>query len=182
MPVGFWDDPGNAKYKSAYFNRFDNVWYHGDFVYINSQTGGVVMLGRSDGTLNPGGIRFGSSELYDIMGQFPAVADSLAVGQKMGEDERVVLFCKMAEGHRFTDELVEQIKSRIRSQLSSRHVPAVILPIADIPYTLTGKKVEVAVKRIISGETVVPSGALANPESLKLYYDIPELQKLKPKV
>ncbi|KAH9270270.1 acetoacetate-CoA ligase [Batrachochytrium salamandrivorans] len=151
------------------------IWYHGDFLTVNSVTGGVVMLGRSDGTLNPGGVRFGSADLYNIMESYPEVSDSLAVGQKRGDDERVVLFCKMAAGKDFNDDLVSRIKSQIRSLLSPRHVPSFILPIAEIPYTLTGKKVEVAVKRIISGEVVAPSSSLANPDSLKLYYGIPEL-------
>lgn len=127
------------------------------------------MIDYSDGTLNPAGVRFGSAELYNIMTQFPQVQDSLAVGQKIPDGERVVLFLKMQKGHAFNDELVNEIKLVIKTLLSARHVPAVILPIDDIPYTLTGKKVEVAVKKIISGETVVPSSALANPDSLQLY-------------
>jgi acetoacetyl-CoA synthetase len=129
-----------------------------------------MMLGRSDGTLNPAGVRFGSAELYNIMSSgFPQVADSLAVGQNTPDGERVVLFLKMAFGQNFTPELVASIKTKIRTLLSARHVPAVIYPIGDIPYTLTGKKVEVAVKKIISGENVTPSSSLANPESLELF-------------
>ncbi|KAJ3152306.1 hypothetical protein HDU89_001526 [Geranomyces variabilis] len=176
MPVYFWDDPKNEKYHGAYFARFPGVWYHGDFVLINSKTGGVTMLGRSDGTLNPSGVRFGSAELYNILDEFPQMADTLVVGQKRGDDERVILFCKMAPGEKFTNELVESVKLAIRSRLSARHVPAVIMEIADIPHTVNGKKVEVAVKRIISGETLIPSGTLVNPESLKLYYNLPQLQ------
>ncbi|KAJ3058141.1 hypothetical protein HK102_010662, partial [Quaeritorhiza haematococci] len=119
---------------------------------------------------------FGSADLYNIVDRFKEVADSLVVGQKIDVDERVILFIKLADGQTWTEELVKRIKTEIRSELSPRHVPAVVLPIADIPYTLTGKKVEVAVKRIISGETVVPSSSIANPESLKLYYGIPELK------
>ncbi|TPX34548.1 hypothetical protein SmJEL517_g02832 [Synchytrium microbalum] len=176
MPVYFWDDKDGSKYTGAYFSKFEGVWYHGDFMFINSETGGITMLGRSDGTLNPGGVRFGSAELYNILENYPQVADSLVVGQKLGDDERVVMFLKMGTGQEFNQKLVSDIKERIRKLLSARHVPAFILPIADIPHTLTGKKVEVAVKRIISGESVAPSGALANPESLKLYYNIPELK------
>lgn len=110
------------------------------------------------------------------MDEFPQLADTLVVGQKLGDDERVILFCKMAPTEQFTDALVESIKSAIRSRLSARHVPAVIMPIADIPHTVNGKKVEVAVKRIISGEVLIPSGTLVNPESLKLYYDLPQLR------
>ncbi|KAJ3015842.1 hypothetical protein HKX48_004346 [Thoreauomyces humboldtii] len=175
MPVYFWNDEGNAKYHGAYFDRFPGVWYHGDFVLFNSTTGGVTMLGRSDGTLNPSGVRFGSAELYNILDEFDQMEDTLVVAQKRGDDERVILFCKMKEGQGFTKELVESIKTAIRNRLSARHVPAVIMPIADIPHTVNGKKVEVAVKRIISGETLIPSGTLVNPESLKLYYNLPEL-------
>ena len=170
MPVGFWNDKDGSKYQAAYFNQVRGVWYHGDFLEISSKTGGVVMLGRSDGTLNPAGVRFGSAEIYNIMNEFmDSVADSLCVGQETADGERVVLFLKMIPSVTFTTELVAKIKLRIRTLLSARHVPAVIMPIADIPYTLTGKKVEVAVKKIISGKTVVPSSSLANPESLELY-------------
>ncbi|KAI8900554.1 hypothetical protein BC833DRAFT_581314 [Globomyces pollinis-pini] len=172
MPVGFWNDSNGEKYQKAYFKQVPGVWYHGDFMQINSKTGGVIMLGRSDGTLNPGGVRFGSAELYNVLTAFPDVADSLVVGQNIPDGERVVMFLKMADDKPFTQELVTNIKTKIRSLLSARHVPAVILPIGDIPYTLTGKKVEVAVKKIISGENVQPSSSLANPESLELYYAI----------
>ncbi|CAG8592269.1 13841_t:CDS:2 [Cetraspora pellucida] len=176
MPLYFYNDSHNTKYMEAYFSNYTSIWYHGDYMWINPNTGGVVMLGRSDGTLNPSGVRFGSAEIYNIVENFPEVQDSLAVGQKVGKDERVVLFLKMCDGIKFNDELVTRIKTKIKEQLSPRHVPSFILPIRDIPHTLTGKKVEVAVKRIISGEKVVPSSSLANPESLELYYNLPELK------
>lgn len=175
MPVGFWNDADGQKYYNAYFSTFKGFWYHGDYLSINSKTGGVVMLGRSDGTLNPNGVRFGSSELYNVMTHFPEIQDSLAVGQKVGVDERVVMFCKMADGKHLDSALINAIKARIRELLSPRHVPAVILPIADIPYTLTGKKVEVAVKKIVNGQAVKSTTSLANPESLELYHNIREL-------
>ncbi|CAG8568363.1 5644_t:CDS:10 [Ambispora leptoticha] len=180
MPVFFWNDPDNHKYRAAYFDNYSSVWYHGDFLWINPNTGGLVMLGRSDGTLNPGGVRFGSAEIYNIVESFPQVQDSLVVGQKIGNDERVVLFLKMAPSslssqNELDKKLVDEIKTKVRLQLSPRHVPAFILPIKEIPYTITGKKVEIAVKRIISGEKYIPSGTLSNPESLQLYYDIPQL-------
>lgn len=203
MPVYFWDDPENKKYKSAYFDNYQGVWYHGDFVWINPNTGGIVMLGRSDGTLNPNGVRFGSAEIYNIVDTYPEVEDSLCVGQtlKDGTDERVVLFLKVAGTDKaslavaaktngsateaekqvldapLNADLVNRIKTHIRNQLSPRHVPAFILKTTDIPYTINGKKVEIAVKKIISGQTIVPSGTLVNPESLDLYYNIPELQQ-----
>lgn len=176
MPVFFWDDASGEKYHNAYFSKFEGVWYHGDFVFINSVTGGLIMLGRSDGTLNPSGVRFGSAELYNIVETFPVIADSLVVGQKRGDDERVIMFLKMAPGNTFTDELVNALKNKIRAQLSPRHVPAFVLEIGDIPYTVNGKKVEVAVKRILSGEMVVPSGQLANPECLELFRGIEVLK------
>lgn len=175
MPVFFWgDDPvKRTKYTGAYFDHYPHVWYHGDYLLINPHTGGLIMLGRSDGTLKPAGVRFGSAELYNVIDRhFSAeVADSLAVGQRRPQDtdERVVLFLKMQPGNLFDAALVGRVKSIIRQQLSPRHVPAVILPVAEIPYTVNGKKVEIAVKKIISGQTYVPSGTLSNPECLKLY-------------
>lgn len=177
MPVYFWNDPQGLKYKKAYFNKFAGVWTHGDFCLINSCTGGIVMLGRSDGTLNPAGVRFGSAEIYNIVERFDEVEDSLCVGQPTHEGERVVLFLKMANGYRFSDELVSRVKSTIRQLLSARHVPEILLETKEIPYTASGKKVEVAVKRILKGEHIKNRGALANPNSLDLYYDIPELKQ-----
>ncbi|KAF9190479.1 hypothetical protein BGZ51_006896 [Haplosporangium sp. Z 767] len=182
MPVYFWDDPEHKKYKSAYFDNYPGVWYHGDFVWINPNTGGIVMLGRSDGTLNPNGVRFGSAEIYNIVDTYPEVEDSLCVGQtlKDGTDERVVLFLKVANPDKaapLDQDLVARIKTHIRNQLSPRHVPAFVLRTHDIPYTINGKKVEIAVKKIISGQTIVPSGTLVNPESLEFYYNIPVLQQ-----
>jgi len=130
----------------------------------------------SDGTLNPHGVRFGSAEIYNITERMEEIADSLCVGQPYCGDERVVLFLKMAAGHSFSDELVRKVKLVIRSELSARHVPAIVLETADIPYTINSKKVEVAVKKIISGEDVKQRGALANPQSLDLYYNIPQLR------
>lgn len=175
QPVFFWNDKDGSKYRKAYFDQFPGVWYHGDFLSINPKTGGVLMLGRSDGTLNPNGVRIGTAELYNLVEKYDEVADCLVVGQKYKDDERVILFLKMKENHEFTHKLVEKLKHEIRHQLSPRHVPSFILPITEIPYTINGKKVEVAVKKIISGENVVPSGAIANPACLDLFKNIPEL-------
>ncbi|PFX25647.1 Acetoacetyl-CoA synthetase [Stylophora pistillata] len=177
MPVHFWNDPQGLKYKKAYFNKFAGVWTHGDFCSINSSTGGILMLGRSDGTLNPAGVRFGSAEIYNIVERFEEVEDSLCVGQQMKDGERVVLFLKMSNGFRFNEELVARVKSAIRQRLSARHVPEIILETKEIPYTASGKKVEVAVKRILAGEHIKNRGALANPNSLDLYYGITELKQ-----
>ena len=134
------------------------------------------MLGRSDGTLNPNGVRFGSAEIYNIVEPFEEVADSLCVGQRSPIDgeERVLLFLKMSEGQKFEQKIVEQICREIRSTLSARHVPSLVLPIEDIPYTVNGKKVEVAVKQILAGMPVKIAGALANPQSLELFKNSPE--------
>jgi acetoacetyl-CoA synthetase len=143
MPVEMYGDgPERPKYKSAYFDVYPNIWYHGDFVWINPKTGGVVMLGRSDGTLNPNGVRFGSAEIYNVVDKFNVecgVEDTLCVGQKIKneDDERVILFLKMKDGSlTLSDELVKKVKTSIRSELTPRHVPAFVLPIADIPVSI----------------------------------------------
>ncbi|XP_065054567.1 acetoacetyl-CoA synthetase-like [Rhopilema esculentum] len=176
MPIYFWNDEGGVKYRKAYFNKFPGVWAHGDFCQVNSLTGGILMLGRSDGTLNPSGVRFGSAEIYNIVNpvQFPEITDSLCVGNNHNGRERVVLFLKMADQQSFNDDLVREVKKRIREELSARHVPEIILPIRDIPYTTSGKKVEVAVKRILAGEHIAQRGSLINPDSLDFYYGILE--------
>uniref|UniRef100_A0A8C3M003 Acetoacetyl-CoA synthetase n=1 Tax=Chrysolophus pictus TaxID=9089 RepID=A0A8C3M003_CHRPC len=177
QPTHFWNDENGSKYRKAYFSKFPGVWAHGDYCKINPKTGGIVMLGRSDGTLNPNGVRFGSSEIYNIVEAFEEVSDSLCVPQynKDGE-ERVILFLKMASNHAFSEDLVKRIRDAIRVALSARHVPSLILETKGIPYTINGKKVEVAVKQIIAGKEVEQRGAFSNPETLDLYQNIPELQ------
>ncbi|XP_057295195.1 acetoacetyl-CoA synthetase-like [Hydractinia symbiolongicarpus] len=179
MPTSFWNDKDSSKYQKSFFQKFPGVWSHGDYCEISSKTGGVLMLGRSDGTLNPSGVRFGSAEIYNIVSatNFSEISDSLCVGQQTKHGERVVLFLKMVDGYNLNDDLVKRIRSSIRQQLSARHVPGVILKINDIPYTASGKKVEVAVKRILNGEDIQQRGAFINPESLDLYYNIPELKQ-----
>ncbi len=181
MPVSFWNDPEGRLYQAAYFDKDAGVWAHGDFISVNEDTGGIVMLGRSDGTLNPNGVRFGSAEIYSVVeSAFPGeVADCLCVGQRSAElGERVLLFVRTVDGARvLSDDLVARLKATIRKELSARHVPELILPVADVPYTVNGKKVEVAVKKILAGLEVKNRSALANPESLELYRDIPEVKK-----
>ncbi len=181
MPVSFWNDDDGKLYRAAYFEKFEGVWAHGDFLHINKESGGIVMLGRSDGTLNPNGVRFGSAEIYSVIETHFAqdVADSLCVGQRsLVHGERVVLFIKSPDGSvELKGDLEKRLRTTIRKELSARHVPEIILPIADIPYTINGKKVEVAVKKILAGQEVKNSSALANSECLKLYKDIPEVQK-----
>nr|XP_044631985.1 acetoacetyl-CoA synthetase isoform X2 [Equus asinus] len=177
QPTHFWNDENGSKYRKAYFSKFPGVWAHGDYCRINPKTGGIVMLGRSDGTLNPNGVRFGSSEIYNIVEAFEEVLDSLCVPQYNEDgEERVLLFLLMASGHAFRPDLVKRIRSAIRVGLSARHVPSLILETKGIPYTLNGKKVEVAVKQIIAGKPVEQRGAFSNPETLDLYRNIPELQ------
>lgn len=147
---------------------------------ISEKTGGVVMLGRSDGTLNPNGVRFGSADIYNTIEHMEGIEDSLCVGQKNPnnkEEERVVLFIKTKPDCEYNAELVNKVKAKIRTSLSARHVPSIILPINEIPYTINGKKVEVPVRRIIEGVNITPSSSLANPKCLEQFKNIPELNK-----
>jgi len=174
MPIHFWNDPNDEKYHQAYFDVLPGIWYHGDYIEINDH-GGVQIFGRSDATLNPGGVRIGTAEIYRVVDTFDEVEDSLVVGQKWKDDERVILFIKLNKKCILTENLTKQIKQSIRNNCSPRHVPAIVLETKDIPYTINGKKVEIAVKKIIHGHTVANKDALANPESLDLYQNLNEL-------
>jgi acetoacetyl-CoA synthetase len=174
MPIYFWDDPDNKKYHSAYFDVFPNVWWHGDFVEITDR-GGLVMYGRSDATLNPGGVRIGTIEIYRPLEQMSEIDDSVVVGQDWKNDVRVILFVKLAEGVKLTEELKNKIKQTIRTNASPRHVPAKIISVPDIPYTLNMKKVELAVKNTIQNEPVLNKDALVNPKVLDYYANLSEL-------
>jgi len=176
MPIYFWEDPDGKKYHSAYFDVYPNVWRHGDYIVITKR-GGVIMFGRSDATLNPGGVRIGTAEIYRQIDQIDDVADSVVVGQNWNNDVRVILFVKMAEGVDLTEDLMQKIRTTIRTNASPRHVPAKIIPVADIPYTLNMKKVEIAVKKVIQGQPVTNKDALINPEALDCYADIKALQE-----
>ncbi len=175
MPIYFWNDESGEKYKNAYFTVYENIWWHGDYIHI-SEHGGITMFGRSDATLNPGGVRIGTSEIYRVVENMEEIDDSVVVGQKFEDDERVILFVKLNNKFKLTDELKKKIASYIRSNCSPRHVPAIILDVPDIPYTINGKKIEIAVKKIIHGEEVKNKDALANPESLNYYKDRTELK------
>jgi len=175
MPIHFWDDEGNGKYRSAYFDVYPNVWTHGDYIQI-TETGGAIIYGRSDAVLNPGGVRIGTAEIYRQVEGLEEVADSVVVGQRWEGDTRVVLFVKLAEGLSLTDDLVARIRDTIRRNTTPRHVPARILAVDDIPYTISMKKVEKAVANVIHGEPVPNVDALANPSSLELYKDREELK------
>jgi len=166
MPVYFWNDLKGEKYHDAYFATYPNIWHHGDYILI-TENGGIQMHGRSDATLNPGGIRIGTAEIYRVVENMDEIADSVVIGHQLENDEEVVLFVKLADGQTLTEELKQKIKSLIRKNCSPRHVPAIILETADIPYTINGKKVEVAVKKVAHGQEVKNKDALANPESLE---------------
>jgi len=176
MPIYFWDDPDFQKYHSAYFDVYPGIWRHGDYIVVTKR-GGVVMYGRSDATLNPGGVRIGTAEIYRQVEQLDEVADSVVIGQNWHNDVRVILFVKMAEGFELTDEIKNKIKATIRTNASPRHVPAKIITVPDVPYTLNMKKVELAVKKVVQGQPVLNKDALGNPEVLAYYADIPELKE-----
>ena len=176
MPIYFWDDKDGKKYHNAYFDVYPGVWRHGDYIEINDR-GGFVIYGRSDATLNPGGVRIGTAEIYRQMDQLAEIDDSLVIGQSWNNDIRVVLFVKMAPGMELTDALKNKIRTTIRTNASPRHVPQKIIEVPAIPYTLNMKKVELAVKKIIEGKPVLNKDALSNPEALDYYADLPELKE-----
>ncbi len=176
MPLYFWNDPDGEKYHAAYFDRFPNVWRHGDWCELTSH-GGLIIHGRSDATLNPGGVRIGTAEIYRLVEQLPEVLESLVVGQRWQGDVRIVLFVRLAEGQTLDASLTTRLKQQIRQGATPRHVPAKIVQIADIPRTKSGKITELAVQRTIHGEAVTNTEALANPAALELYRDLPELQQ-----
>ncbi|MFX0013856.1 MAG: acetoacetate--CoA ligase [Promethearchaeota archaeon] len=176
MPLYFWDDPDNKRYKQAYFDFYQpagkNVWRHGDFCALHSETGGLTMYGRSDAILKPSGVRIGTSEIYNVVEAFHEITDSLAIGQNWKGDQRVILFVKLTPGFKLTEELTNRIRKVLREKTSPRHVPAIILETPDIPYTFSMKKVEIAVTNILHGKPVTNRGALSNPESLDYFEKI----------
>jgi acetoacetyl-CoA synthetase len=175
MPVMFWNDPDGKKYHAAYFERFPNIWCHGDFAEWTAH-GGLIIHGRSDATLNPGGVRIGTAEIYAQVEQIPEVLEAICVGQEWDNDVRVVLFVRLKEGVALDDALREKIRRKIRAGASPRHVPAKIVQIADIPRTKSGKITELAVRDVVHGRPVKNTEALANPEALDLYRDLPDLR------
>ena len=175
MPVMFWNDPDGAKYHDAYFARFPGIWCHGDFAEITAH-GGMIIHGRSDATLNPGGVRIGTAEIYAQVEQVPEVIEALAIGQDWDNDVRVVLFVRLRPGVALDEALVARIRAQIRAGASPRHVPAKIVAVADIPRTKSGKITELAVRDVVHGRAVKNKEALANPEALDLYEDLPELR------
>jgi acetoacetyl-CoA synthetase len=174
MPVGFWNDDDQSLYRSAYFERFDGVWAHGDFVEETSE-GGFIITGRSDSVLNPGGVRIGTAEIYRQVESLDEVLESIVVGQDWKDDVRVVLFVVLRPGVQLDESLRQKIRSTIRANTTPRHVPAKILAVADIPRTKSGKIVELAVRDVIHGRQVRNTQALANPEALDLFAGRAEL-------
>ncbi len=174
MPIYFWNDPDGQKYRDAYFSTFPGVWHHGDFIEI-TEHGGVIIYGRSDATLNPGGVRIGTAEIYRQVETIPEILDSLVVGQDWDNDVRVILFVKLRDGCTLDEALINRIKTAIRTNTTPRHVPAKIIAVPDIPYTISGKKVELAVRKVIHNQEVKNKDALANPEALEYYKNLPEL-------
>ena len=176
MPIGFWDDPDQKRYRSAYFERFDGVWTHGDYAEKTAQDG-FVIHGRSDAVLNPGGVRIGTAEIYRQVETFEEILEALAIGQEKNNDVRVVLFVVMKEQQELTDELKDQLRRRIKQNTTPRHVPDLIISVAALPRTLSGKIVELAVRAVVHNLPVKNKEALANPEALEYFKDIPDLQK-----
>lgn len=175
MPLMFWNDPEGDKYRAAYFERFENVWCHGDFAEWTSHDG-IIIHGRSDTTLNPGGVRIGTAEIYNQVEQLEEVVEALCIGQDWDGDVRVVLFVRLATNKALDEELERKIRTKIRTGASPRHVPAKIVGVPDIPRTKSGKIVELAVREIVHGRPVKNKEALSNPESLHFFEAIPSLQ------
>jgi acetoacetyl-CoA synthetase len=176
MPIKFWNDEGDKKYKAAYFEKYKNIWHHGDFAKITNN-GGFIIFGRSDTTLNPGGVRLGTAEIYNEVEKFEEVQESIVIGQSWKNDIRIILFVVLNEGYDLTDEIKSKIKKAIRTNASPRHVPSKIISILEIPKTKNGKLVELAVKQSVEGEVIKNLEALANPDSLKQFKNIKELNE-----
>ncbi len=174
MPVKFWNDNEDKKYKSAYFEKYKNIWHHGDFAKITNN-GGFIIFGRSDTTLNPGGVRLGTAEIYSVVEKFKEIQESIVIGQSWENDIRIILFVVLNTGYNLNDDIKEKIKKAIKINASPRHVPSKIISILEIPKTKNGKLVELAVKQSIEGDMIKNLEALANPDSLKQFKNLKEL-------
>jgi len=178
MPLGFWNDRGGERYHAAYFAKYPNVWCHGDWAEL-TERGTLLVYGRSDATLNPGGVRIGTAELYRVVERIDEVEEAVAIGQlwppEQPTDTRIVLFVRLRGSHRLEDHLEERIRYEIRRHASPRHVPARIVQVSDIPRTRNGKVAELAVRAVVHGMPVPNTDALANPDALELFRDLPEL-------
>ena len=176
MPIGFWNDPDGSLYRDAYFARFPGIWCHGDYMELTAR-GTAVIYGRSDAVLNPGGVRIGTAEIYRQVEQLNEVIESLVIGQDWHNDVRVVLFVRLRDGLTLDEALTKKIKNQIRNNTTSRHVPAKVVQVADIPRTKSGKIVELAVRNVVHDLPVKNKEALANPEALDLFKNLPDLQR-----
>ena len=175
MPLKFWNDADGTKYRSAYFERFPGIWCHGDYAEI-TEHGGIIIYGRSDAVLNPGGVRIGTAEIYRQVEQMDEVEEGIAVGQEWKGDTRIVLFVRLRDGIKLDDDLIDRIRKRLRTNCSPRHVPGRVIQGVDIPRTKSGKIVELAVREVIHGREVKNVEALANPSALDLFRDRAELK------
>lgn len=176
-PIGFWDDSNDAKYLDAYFRKYENVWAHGDFAEIVSDSNGMIIHGRSDAVLNPGGVRIGTAEIYRQVESMDEISEALCIAQEWENDVRIVLFVVVSEGVQFNPSLVRTIRQRIRSNATPRHVPRIILPVEDVPRTRSGKIAEIAVREVVHGREVKNTSALANPDSLDQFRNLTALEK-----
>jgi acetoacetyl-CoA synthetase len=176
MPVAFWNDPDGTRYRAAYFEVYPGVWRHGDWAKLTDHDG-LVILGRSDATLNPGGVRIGTAEIYRQVERLPEIVESLVIGQNVEQgDVRIVLFVRLRPESRLDEALRDRIRRVIREGASPHHVPKRIVQVADIPRTISGKITELAVRDVVHGRPVKNADALANPEALELFRDLPELR------
>ena len=174
LPIGFYHDPDNQKYHAAYFEKFPGLWTHGDYAERTLE-GGFIIHGRSDTTLNPGGVRIGTAELYRALDDLESIRDAVAIGVRRDEDEDIVLFVVLPEGESLTEALAEDLRARIRAARSPRHVPKIIAQVADVPRTVSGKIAELAVRQIVHGEPIGNMDALANPDALEYFRNHPAL-------
>ena len=175
MPIKFWGDNDGKKYHKAYFAKFENIWHHGDFIERTSNNG-FIMRGRSDSTLNPGGVRIGTSEIYQQVEGIDFITEGLVVGQDFKDDVRIILFVTTKDNQELNEEKVKLIKSRIRVNCSPKHVPSLIIKVPAIPRTKSGKIVELAVRKVIHGESINNKEAIANPEVLEYFENLPQLK------
>jgi len=172
MPVRFWNDPGGTRYRAAYFDRFPEVWHHGDYAQL-TPTGGLVISGRSDATLNPGGVRIGTAEIYRVVDAQPEVLESVVVAHRRDHDDRVFLFVRLRDGVAWSEGLKQKLRQAIRGELTPRHVPAQVLACPEVPRTISGKITELAVRELIHGRPVKNMDALANPGALEYFRTLP---------
>ena len=175
MPIGFWNDKKKQKYKASYFSIFENIWSQGDFAQY-TKNGGLIIYGRSDATLNPGGVRIGTSEIYRVVESFAEIDESVAVGQLWRNDVRIILFVTLNHSFKLNSQLIDEIKEKIKKTASIRHIPSKIIEVSDIPRTRSGKITELTVRDAINGIKIKNHEALANPECLIQYQNIEELK------